>query len=72
LAEPGALIGFAGPRIIKDATQAELPIGFQTAEFLLDHGLIDAIVPRSEMKVQLIAYLDFLTAGKKATVTAAQ
>ena len=65
LAEPGAMIGFAGPRVIKDTTQAELPPGFQTAEFLLDHGLIDAIVPRQEMKAQLIAYLDFLTAGKK-------
>ena len=45
IAEPGAMIGFAGPRVIKDTTQAELPPGFQTAEFLLDHGLIDAIVP---------------------------
>ncbi|HTV75474.1 MAG TPA: acetyl-CoA carboxylase, carboxyltransferase subunit beta [Candidatus Saccharimonadales bacterium] len=66
LAEPGAMIGFAGPRVIKDTTQAELPPGFQTAEFLLDHGLIDAIVSRKEMKSQLIAYLNFLTAGKKA------
>ncbi len=65
LAEPGAMIGFAGPRVIKDTTQAELPPGFQTAEFLLDHGLIDAIVPRREMKAQLIAYLNFLTAEKK-------
>ena len=65
LAEPGAMIGFAGPRVIKDTTQAELPPGFQTAEFLLDHGLIDAIVSRREMKTQLIAYLDFFTAGKK-------
>ena len=65
LAEPGAMIGFAGPRVIKDTTQAELPPGFQTAEFLLDHGLIDAIVPRREMKAQLIEHLDFLTAGKK-------
>src|SRR5882762_9624561 len=61
LAEPGALIGFAGPRVIKDTTQAELPPGFQTAEFLVDHGLIDAIVPRKEMKQRLIEYLDFLT-----------
>ena len=61
LAEPGALIGFAGPRVIKDTTQAELPPGFQTAEFLLDHGLIDAIVPRKELKERLIQYLDFLT-----------
>jgi acetyl-CoA carboxylase carboxyl transferase subunit beta len=49
IAEPGAMIGFAGPRVIKDTTQAELPPGFQTAEFLLDHGLIDAIVSRNEM-----------------------
>ena len=60
LAEPGAMIGFAGPRVIKDTTQAELPPGFQTAEFLLDHGLIDAIVPRKEMKQRFIEYLDFL------------
>src|ERR1043165_8882744 len=65
LAEPAAMIGFAGPRVIKDTTQAELPPGFQTAEFLLDHGLIDAIVPRPQMKQQLIDYLDFLTAGRK-------
>ncbi len=61
LAEPGAMIGFAGPRVIKDTTQAELPPGFQTAEFLLDHGLIDAIVPRKEMKERLVEYLDYLT-----------
>jgi acetyl-CoA carboxylase carboxyl transferase subunit beta len=67
LAEPGALIGFAGPRVIKDTTQAELPTGFQTAEFLLDHGLIDAIVPRREMKARFIEYLNFITAGKKVT-----
>jgi len=69
LAEPGAMIGFAGPRVIKDTTQAELPPGFQTAEFLLDRGLIDAIVPRKEMKERLIGYLDFLTAGEKAAVS---
>lgn len=65
IAEPGAMIGFAGPRVIKDTTQAELPPGFQTAEFLLEHGLIDAIVPRKEMKERLMYYLDFLTAGRK-------
>ncbi|HEY5297959.1 MAG TPA: acetyl-CoA carboxylase, carboxyltransferase subunit beta [Verrucomicrobiae bacterium] len=69
LAEPGALIGFAGPRVIKDTTQAELPPGFQTAEFLLDHGLIDAIVSRNAMKSQLVTYLNFLTAGKKAAAS---
>jgi len=65
LAEPAAMIGFAGPRVIKDTTQAELPPGFQTAEFLLEHGLIDAIVSRKEMKAQLIEYLDYLASGKK-------
>ena len=65
LAEPGAMIGFAGPRVIKDTTQAELPPGFQTAEFLLDHGLIDAIVHRKEMKQRLVDYLGYLTAGCK-------
>lgn len=65
LAEPAAMIGFAGPRVIKDTTHAELPPGFQTAEFLLDHGLIDAIVPRHEMKDQIIKYLEFLLAGRR-------
>jgi acetyl-CoA carboxylase carboxyl transferase subunit beta len=68
LAEPGAMIGFAGPRVIKDTTQADLPPGFQTAEFLLEHGLIDAIVPRAEMKNRLCYYLDFLTAGREQAV----
>ena len=65
LAEPGAMIGFAGPRVIKDTTQAELPPGFQTAEFLLDHGLIDDIVQRKEMKQRLTEYLDYLTVRSK-------
>ena len=66
IAEPGAMIGFAGPRVIKDTTQAELPPGFQTAEFLLDHGLIDAIIHRKELKDKLVDYLNFMTAGRKA------
>jgi len=65
LAEPAAMIGFAGPRVIKDTTHAELPPGFQTAEFLLEHGLIDATVPRKEMKEQLMRYLDYFAAGKR-------
>ena len=60
IAEPGAMIGFAGPRVIKDTTQSELPPGFQTAEFLLEHGLIDAIVSRKEMKERLEYYVEFL------------
>jgi len=66
LAEPKAMIGFAGPRVIKDTTQAELPPGFQTSEFLLDRGLIDAIVPRREMKDRLIEYLNYMMVGKQA------
>jgi acetyl-CoA carboxylase carboxyl transferase subunit beta len=70
IAEPCAMIGFAGPRVIKDTTQAELPPGFQTAEFLLDHGLIDSIVPRKEMKDRLAYYLDFLMSGRTRNVAA--
>jgi acetyl-CoA carboxylase carboxyl transferase subunit beta len=65
IAEPGAMIGFAGPRVIKDTTQSELPPGFQTAEFLLDRGLIDAIVHRKELKLRLIEYFNYLTVGHK-------
>lgn len=65
LAEPGAMIGFAGPRVIESTTQSELPPDFQTAEFLLEHGLIDAIVPRLEMKARLAGYLDFLMEGRE-------
>jgi acetyl-CoA carboxylase carboxyl transferase subunit beta len=65
VAEPGAMVGFAGPRVIRDTTQAELPPGFQTAEFLRDHGLIDAIIPRPEMKARLIYYMDFFGEGKR-------
>jgi acetyl-CoA carboxylase carboxyl transferase subunit beta len=66
IAEPGAMIGFAGPRVIKDTTQAELPPGFQTAEFLLDHGLIDALVPRKEMKTRLTEYLRFMNSSRRS------
>ncbi|HKQ36995.1 MAG TPA: acetyl-CoA carboxylase, carboxyltransferase subunit beta [Verrucomicrobiae bacterium] len=71
IAEPGAMIGFAGPRVIKDTTQAELPAGFQTAEFLLDHGLVDAIVHRKDMKAALYTYLDFLSEGRRGRAMAA-
>lgn len=53
LAEPGAVVGFAGPRVIKETTKQSLPDGFQTAEFLLKHGLIDQIVSRLEMRDRL-------------------
>jgi len=53
IAEPGALIGFAGPRVIEQTIRQKLPDGFQRSEFLLEHGFLDAIVPRKEMKVYL-------------------
>ena len=60
LAEPKAMIGFAGARVIRETTQQELPKGFQTAEFLHEHGLIDMIVSRSEMKETLTRLLQYL------------
>jgi len=50
LAEPGAVVGFAGPRVIKQTIGQDLPEGFQTAEFLLEHGMVDAVVPRSDLR----------------------
>lgn len=60
MAEPGCMIGFAGPRVIKETTHQNLPPGFQTAEFLLEHGLIDMIVPRSDMRERLGALLEYM------------
>lgn len=65
IAEPGALIGFAGPRVIKQTIGQDLPEGFQRAEFLLQHGFLDAIVPRTELKKQLSQMLNFFTDSKK-------
>src|SRR5512133_3472852 len=65
LAEPGALIGFAGARVIKDTTKQTLPAGFQTAEFLLKHGLIDQIVTRLELRERLYDLLSALHVRKK-------
>ena len=64
ISEPGALIGFAGPRIVKDTTGKELPEGFQTAEFVLDHGFLDFITPRKELKDKINLYLDLLLNDK--------
>ncbi len=61
LAEPGALIGFAGPRVIKQTIGEDLPEGFQTSEFLLEKGFIDHIVPRVEMKNKISSLIDFLS-----------
>ena len=65
LAEPGALIGFAGPRVIKDTTQMELPEGFQTAEFLLEKGLVDRVVNRENLRDELALCLEFFTGASK-------
>ena len=70
LAEPGALIGFAGPRVIKDTTKQTLPAGFQTSEFLLKHGLIDQIVSRTDMRDRLAELLRALFLKKKRAATA--
>jgi len=59
IAEPGALIGFAGPRVIEQTIREKLPEGFQTAEFLLEHGFLDAVVPRKELKPYLAQALGF-------------
>ena len=65
IAEPEALIGFAGPRVIKETTQQDLPEGFQTSEFLLEHGLVDVIIPRSEMRERMINLIKALYGAKQ-------
>ncbi len=60
LAEPGALIGFAGPRVIKQTIRQDLPEGFQRSEFLLQHGMLDQVVPRAELRQRLIQVLSLL------------
>ena len=60
ISEPGALIGFAGPRVVKDTTGKDLPKGFQTAEFVLDHGFLDFITHRRDLKKKINLYLDLI------------
>jgi acetyl-CoA carboxylase carboxyl transferase subunit beta len=60
IAEPGALIGFAGPRVVKDTTGKDLPEGFQTSEFLLEHGFLDFITHRKELKNKINLYIDLI------------
>ena len=69
IAEPKALIGFAGPRVIEQTIRQTLPEGFQRAEFLLEHGMIDMVVERSQMRATLIKCLRHLT-GETRTATA--
>jgi acetyl-CoA carboxylase carboxyl transferase subunit beta len=74
IGEPGALIGFAGPRVVKEATGADLPNDFQTAEFLKEHGFLDFIVHRSELKKTLNLYLDLIENRpiRKAVIAASE
>jgi len=60
ISEPGALIGFAGPRVVRDTTGKELPEGFQTAEFVLEHGFLDFITERNKLKDKINLYLDLI------------
>jgi acetyl-CoA carboxylase carboxyl transferase subunit beta len=60
IAEPGALIGFAGPRVIEQTIRQKLPAGFQRSEFLLEHGMLDAVVDRRQLKKTLVRFLKFL------------
>ena len=62
IAEPGALIGFAGPRVIEQTIRQKLPPGFQRSEFLLEHGMLDAVVPRKQLKPYIGRALDFMAA----------
>jgi acetyl-CoA carboxylase carboxyl transferase subunit beta len=63
IAEPGALIGFAGPRVIEQTIRQKLPQGFQRSEFLLEHGMLDAVVPRRYLKPYISRALDFMDHG---------
>jgi len=71
VAEPKALIGFAGPRVIEQITKQKLPEGFQTSEFLLEHGMIDAIVPRAELRDLLATLLDLYGRARRPAALAA-
>ena len=66
LAEPGALIGFAGQRVIEQTIREKLPEGFQRAEYLLEHGMIDMVVPRSDLKERIALLLSYLIPEDKA------
>jgi len=67
IGEPGALIGFAGPRVIEQTIRQKLPPGFQRSEFLLEHGMLDAVVHRKELKTYISRALDFMTPGMQAS-----
>jgi acetyl-CoA carboxylase carboxyl transferase subunit beta len=64
IAEPGAIIGFAGRRVIEETVREKLPENFQTAEYLMDHGMVDAVVPRAEQPEYIGKLLDFMMGSK--------
>ena len=72
IAEPGALIGFAGPRVIEQTIRQKLPEGFQRSEFLLEHGFLDAVVPRKDLKPYLAQTLSWMQGAKQDDTVAAQ
>ena len=66
IAEPGALIGFAGQRVIEDTIREKLPEGFQRAEYLLEHGMVDMVVHRKDLRETLARAISYLTASRAA------
>jgi acetyl-CoA carboxylase carboxyl transferase subunit beta len=72
IAEPGALIGFTGARVIEDTLKEKLPAGFQTAEFMLEHGMVDMVIERKQIKGEIAALLDMFQMGEAGGRTQAQ
>ena len=72
IAEPGALIGFAGPRVIEQTIRQKLPEGFQRSEFLLEKGFLDAVVHRRDMKNYLVRALDFMRVPRASTFSSSK
>ncbi|MBU0575989.1 MAG: acetyl-CoA carboxylase carboxyl transferase subunit beta, partial [Proteobacteria bacterium] len=70
IAEPGALIAFAGPRVVEQTIREKLPPGAQRAEFVMENGLIDCIVPRKELKKKIAIFIDFLSGGRRKAASA--
>jgi len=70
IAEPGAVIGFAGRRVIEQTVKETLPDGFQTAEYLLEHGMVDIVAPRTKVRPTIIRLISLLTGGKESGAAA--
>ena len=70
IAEPRCMIGFAGPRVVKETTHQDLPEGFQTAEFMLQHGLVDRIVERKDLRGELLSLLHYMMPDSTSVVEA--